>query len=119
MKVLVCGSRNWSNRTYIFEKLQQYHADHVIDCIIEGGATGADRCANEWATANNIAINTFNADWKTHGKAAGPIRNRQMLTEGKPDIVIAFAVDLLTSPGTANMIATARKAGVNCIIWNG
>jgi len=50
----------------------------------------------------------FPADWSRHGKSAGPIRNRQMLIEGRPDIVVAFP----GGKGTANMIKQAVEAGV-------
>jgi UDP-N-acetylmuramoylalanine-D-glutamate ligase len=58
-----------------------------------------------------IPVETYEADWDTHGKAAGPIRNKRMLDEGKPDLVVAFP----GGRGTANMISQARKAGVEVI----
>lgn len=50
----------------------------------------------------------FEADWHTHGRAAGPIRNRRMIEEGKPDLVVAFP----GGRGTANMVNQARAAGI-------
>lgn len=50
------------------------------------------------------------ADWKKHGKAAGPIRNQSMLTEHKPDLVIAFPLG--ESKGTRDMIRKAKAAGI-------
>lgn len=43
----------------------------------------------------------FPAKWNEHGKAAGPIRNQQMLTEGKPDVVFAFHDDIASSKAHA------------------
>jgi hypothetical protein len=57
-------------------------------------------------------VRHFPADWDKYGKAAGPIRNKQMLDEGKPQAVIAFSYDLARSRGTANMVAQARDAGL-------
>lgn len=108
MKVLVCGGRDYSDYWILTEVLNGAHKATPISCIIEGGALGADRFARQWAINNNVAVRTFNADWKTHGKAAGPIRNRQMLVEGAPDRVIAFA----GGKGTANMVAMACMAGL-------
>lgn len=48
------------------------------------------------------------ADWKTHGRAAGPIRNQRMIDEWKPTLVIAFA----GGRGTADMIRRAKAAGI-------
>jgi hypothetical protein len=53
----------------------------------------------------------FPADWGTFGKRAGPIRNKQMLEEGKPDLVIAFWDG--NSPGTKNMIDQAQAKGIS------
>jgi hypothetical protein len=53
-------------------------------------------------------VSTFFAAWHEHGRGAGPIRNRQMLEEGRPDLVVAFP----GGHGTAGMIKLALKAGV-------
>jgi len=50
----------------------------------------------------------FLANWRTHGKAAGPIRNQQMLDEGRPHLVVAFP----GGTGTADMVRRAKAAGV-------
>jgi hypothetical protein len=52
------------------------------------------------------------ANWKLFGLSAGPIRNQQMLDEGKPDFVIAFHDNLYASRGTQDMVTRAMKAGV-------
>jgi hypothetical protein len=83
----------------------------VIDVLIEGEAPGADTLAREWATEQGIPVERYPADWNRHGKAAGPIRNRRMLVEGKPDLVVAFP----GGRGTANMISQAEAAGVKVL----
>jgi hypothetical protein len=57
---------------------------------VDRGATDADTLAREFGEHKGIPVRTFPADWERHGRAAGPIRNRQMLEEGKPDLVVAF-----------------------------
>ena len=47
-------------------------------------------------------------DWKKYGKKAGPLRNQQMLEEGKPDLVVAFP----GGNGTADMVRRAKKANI-------
>lgn len=110
LRVLVCGDRNFSDTEYLYEILDECHKNRLIDVIIEGDARGADRIAGYWAKKNKIDLRIFPADWAKYGKAAGPIRNKQMLDEGKPDLVIAFLAP--NSIGTANMLAQAQKAGV-------
>lgn len=108
MRVLVCGGRDYADKARVFATLDALHATTPITCIIDGCARGADALGATWAVARNIPQDRFPADWNTHGTAAGPIRNAQMLSEGKPDRVVAFP----GGTGTANMIALARKAGV-------
>ena len=109
-RVLVCGPRDWTDYWTVAEVLSGQHAADPFSCLIEGGALGVDRFARRWATDRGVPVETFEADW-THGKAAGPIRNRRMLAEGKPDRCIAFIADPPTR-GTANMVRQAREAGV-------
>lgn len=79
--------------------------------IIAGGADGADSLAASWAAVENVNYKEYKADWYQYGKAAGPIRNKRMLEEGKPDLVIAFP----GGKGTANMVALAKGAGIEVI----
>jgi hypothetical protein len=76
--------------------------------VIAGGARGADALAVQWARGRGIRTRIFRARWESEGPAAGPIRNRRMLKEGRPDVVVAFA----GGRGTAGMTALARDAGV-------
>lgn len=80
-----------------------------IDVLIEGEAPGADTLSREYADRCKIPVEPYPAKWRLHGrKKAGPIRNGQMLVEGKPDLVVAFP----GGTGTANMMRQARAAGV-------
>jgi len=110
LKVLVCGSRHFNDERLMENVLKQYD----ISCVIEGEARGADTLARRYAERQGISVDAFPAQWDLHGKAAGPIRNTQMLRIGKPDLVIAFLAK--DSRGTKNMIDQARKAGVNTIV---
>jgi hypothetical protein len=80
--------------------------------IVEGGARGADLMAKHWATLNNVPVEEYKADWDQYGKAAGPIRNKQMLDTGI-DVVIAFPRGRAT--GTKHMMKIARETGVEVI----
>lgn len=108
MRVLVCGGREFSDALMLGEHLDAFHRSNPITVIIHGDARGADTLAAQWARAHGIEVVAFPANWNLHGKSAGPIRNRQMLDEGKPDMVVAFP----GGAGTANMVDQSRKAGV-------
>lgn len=112
-RVLVCGSRDLRDRYPVWCVLNGYAADDLGVVVIEGGALGADRFARSWAKLNDQSYETYPADWRTQGKAAGPIRNAEMLRDGKPDVVWAFVTKPLEqSRGTADMVRRARAAGV-------
>ena len=120
--VLVCGSRGFTDRELFNKTLDELNAKTPIKTIIHGNARGADVMSWSWILKNNhgrcdeeaLRCFAYNPDWDKHGKAAGIIRNKQMLVEGKPDIVVAFWDG--QSTGTKNMIDIAREAGVETII---
>ena len=108
MRIIVCGGRDFSDQTALTRALDRLAKKHVIDAVIEGNASGADRMAGFWARKRGIPNLKFNAEWKLYGKAAGPIRNQKMIDEGNPDGVVAFP----GRNGTASMIDLAQKAGI-------
>lgn len=133
--VLVCGGRNYGRVPYgtpidqmkaamlkadreafiLRETLDQLHRERRFRKVVDGAASGADGLAHQWATNRGIPTLRYRAQWKALGKAAGPIRNAQMLREGKPDLVIAFP----GGDGTANMMKLAREAGVEVMDFGG
>ena len=111
MRVLVTGDRLWSDPVLIREALSKM-ANGVQHTLIHGCAKGADTLAALEALKLGFLVEPYPANWGQYGRAAGPVRNRQMLTEGLPDIVFAFHDNLDASKGTANMVKLARKAGL-------
>ena len=107
MRVLVCGSRQWTDYCVIEGRLQALPPETVI---IEGEARGADKMARKIAEHLGFEVKPFPADWIKFGLAAGEIRNQQMLDEGKPDLVLAFSMP--DSIGTKHLIRRAKKAGI-------
>ncbi len=105
-RTLVCGSRNWTDEAAIYRQLQ----GRARDVVIEGGAEGADTLARICAERLGLRVEEYLADWATHGRAAGPIRNQRMLDEAKPDLVMAFFMP--GSRGTVDMVRRAIKSGI-------
>lgn len=110
MKVLVCGDRNWADKELIKSILK---STPDLELVIEGGARGADTLAREAAVELGVEVREYRADWEKYGRAAGPIRNRQMLDE-KPDLVIAFHDNISESKGTADTLREAKRRGIGC-----
>jgi hypothetical protein len=76
--------------------------------VLSGTARGADTLGEQWAKRNNIPVERYPADWDTHGKRAGFLRNWRMARKG--DALIALWDGL--SRGTEQMIAAANYYGI-------
>lgn len=98
MKVIIAGSRNVTQYSLVVEAIKR--SGYKITEVVSGCAVGVDRLGEQWAMANNIPIKEMPADWKHDGKAAGPIRNKQMAEYADAAIVIWDG----QSRGTRNMI---------------
>lgn len=112
-RILICGGRNFNDK-HMFDAAMRTIPHHLnfnfigSPVIISGGATGADTLARDFAIAEGLPFIEFPADWKKHGKRAGYIRNKQMLDEGRANLVVAFP----GGKGTEMMIDLATKANV-------
>lgn len=72
--------------------------------------------AGEVATELGCQVEVFPADWKKYGRAAGPIRNNEML-DSDPDVVLAFHDSLETSKGTKHCVEQALKRGMTVLYF--
>lgn len=112
MRVLICGDRNWDDVSLIDTQISRLLCQGKIHKIISGCARGADTLGETVAYKYGIPVERYPADWEKYGKAAGPIRNRQMLDEGEPSLVLAFHDNLEASKGTRDMVGIASRAGI-------
>jgi CubicO group peptidase (beta-lactamase class C family) len=112
VRVIVYGGRKYVNRMKLFETLDAFQHEKGPLYIIHGNAKGADTLAGDWAILRKRPSQAFPAEWSRYGNRAGPIRNEQMLKEGKPQYVIAFP----GGRGTGHMIRIAREAGIPVIV---
>ena len=108
MKVLICGDRDWTDRNKIALRMKKIPRGSVV---ITGGARGADTIAYGEAIKLQLKNFRIKAAWKKYGKAAGPIRNRKMLSY-KPDLVIAFHENMALSLGTKDCVTQAVALGI-------
>ena len=111
MKLAVVGSRTFNNYAFLEETL-----DHLgkIDLIISGGAEGADTLAEQYAINRKIPTKIHWPDWEKYGKAAGPIRNADIIRDC--DEVVAFWDG--HSRGTQSSVKLAGEMGKPvCIVW--
>lgn len=78
MKLIIAGSRYGKpSSEFIAETLKLYSIEGVTE-IVSGTASGVDEQGEKYAGKVGLTIQPFYPDWGKHGKAAGPIRNREM-----------------------------------------
>ena len=118
-RVIIAGSRHMTPADYPFvrqklEALLRAKLPHVE--VYSGGAAGADALGERWSNEFDLDVRRFPADWENDGKAAGPIRNRQMCLTA--DALICFDGG---GPGSADVIRQARRLGldVRVVRWRG
>lgn len=124
-RLLVTGGRTYSDAVKVYRTLDGLHARLRFTDLIQGGASGADALARDWAITHpeivrweckaawrdlshpDAVIRVRASDGVRYDAKAGIRRNTRML-EWKPDIVVAFP----GGNGTADMVKQARAAGV-------
>lgn len=116
MRILVCGGRDFDDYELLKKTLTEQaegQEDPII--IIHGGAPGADSIADLVAKRKlKWWVWCCRANWLRHGKAAGVIRNQQMLENSNPDLVIAFPTK--QSKGTWDMVQRAKNANIPTLV---
>lgn len=101
MKVIIAGSRTIEDYTLILESMSGVGATEIVS----GCARGVDTLGEMWASNHFISIKQFPADWDTHGKSAGYIRNSEMADYA--DFLVALWDG--ESKGTDHMINLMKK----------
>lgn len=112
-RILITGSRKWNNRSLLEDTLRSQWESWGCpsSAVLVSGhcPTGADRLCETFWTQQGLPVETHPANWNQHGRAAGPIRNSEMVELGA-DRCIAFVTE--ESRGTWNCIKLAQKAGI-------
>ena len=117
-KVLVTGDREWDDIPRAVEALQAYAPGTVL---VHGACRGADVVCAAVGEELGFVVRAYPADWARYPRAAGPIRNQQMIDEehraGEPiDVCLAFHNHIEDSRGTADMLHRVGKAHIPSIL---
>lgn len=102
MRVIVCGSRRWTDRAKITSRLADLPPSSTI---VHGAARGADKIAHQEAQKLGLRVESHPARRYGHPLA----RNRAMAELGA-DLCIAFWDG--SSSGTRHMMDCARLAQI-------
>ena len=116
-RLLICGPRDLDISYEVIDSaiddFQSCGFISTITVLINGRAKGVDTSAYNWAMKNGLNVDSYpitSNDWKTIGRAAGFVRNKKMLVDGKPTIVVAFRNR--STNGTSMMLKLATNAGI-------
>jgi YspA, cpYpsA-related SLOG family len=111
VKISVTGGREFDNTKLVQTIFRGIARIAWSVTLIHGAARGLDTIADEqakdlvwWVEAYPVSPD----EWKLYGKRAGHIRNRKMLEESKPHILLSFP----GGSGTANCIKSALQMGI-------
>lgn len=118
---VITGSRQWDCQQAIWSHLNDTHARCVtarIQYFVNVGdcPTGVDLFVREWLDQwgledDSVEWVVYYADWVRNGRAAGPIRNRQMIKNAVPDMVTGFLQLGAGNRGTLNCLSQAEELG--------
>lgn len=108
MKICIAGGRDFADYNVLANVVDLILAEmDASPTIVSGCAKGADSLGERYALERGLNVLPFPADWKKHGRAAGPIRNAQMADEA--DMLVVFWDG--ASRGTRNMIDQMKRRG--------
>jgi hypothetical protein len=110
MKTVIAGSRTIKDARLLESAIKK--SGFKISEVVCGAAKGVDTLGSEWAVRNKIPVKVFKPDWDTHGKSAGPRRNRQMAEYAEALIALWDG----HSRGTKSMIDYANKNNLEVFI---
>lgn len=100
--VAVTGGRNYQEQDHVLRVLSEL-SPYTVRLVLGDCKTGVDCYALSYAEMMHMPFTVYHADWKKHGKSAGPRRNTAMIVVGKPDLLLAF-------PGGAGTLDCTRQA---------
>lgn len=109
-RVLVTGSRTWTNVAAIEQALRMLAVRLPGATLVSGACpTGADAIAEQAWNAIGLPVERHPADWDQYGKLAGFIRNTRMVALGA-DVCVAFIAG--NSRGASMTAGLAERAGI-------
>lgn len=110
MITVIAGSRKLRLPEYVASAIEESEFD--ITEVRVGDAIGIDDVAYAWAYEKEIPVSVYKADWETHGKSAGYIRNLEM-ADGADALIAVWDGKSL---GTMHMINIGKKKGLRVYV---
>lgn len=106
MRLLVSGSRHYKDLPSIEKAILGVVRDQKDVTVIHGECSGVDKTSTIVATKHGFKVESHPPDWKKFGKAAGPIRNEEMIKSKIDHAVLFLSQD---SKGTRHMLTLVQR----------
>lgn len=110
-KTIIAGSRGITDYDLLLDQIEA--CPWEISEVVSGTAEGVDLLGEQYADEHDLPVERHEPDWDTYGRAAGPIRNREMAESAEALLAVWDG----QSPGTKNMIEEAEKAGIEVHVY--
>jgi hypothetical protein len=111
MRLLVCGRRHLDDACLIRQQLDNLHAAVPVMVLIHGGHAVFGAILEEWARENLVHVVRYPPNWQHLGKRAEAVRNEFMITDSRPDCLLAL-------PGgrhSLDLLRRAQAAGITIV----
>lgn len=111
MRVLICAGRHYTDSRRCRQVLEAFQRLHPVRVVIHGGSQFLGAQIEDWAREIGADLVRYPPNWQLHGKHAERLRNRFMLADSRPDIVLAL-------PGgddTEELLAQTRTQGIQTL----
>lgn len=110
MKLVIYGSRSIKSSGVLLSTMTYWIVNKFgvyPSLVISGTAPGGDRIGEQWAKLHDVPVERMPADWETHGKKAGFLRNTAMAEIADGGLALWDGV----SRGTAHMTSEMERLG--------
>lgn len=111
VRTIIAGSRHLTDPELVERAV--IASGFKISVVLSGRARGIDQLGEGWAKKNGTPVELYPANWNEHGRAAGPLRNREMVSKAEALIAVWDGV----SRGTEDCIAEARRRGLKVFVF--
>lgn len=117
MRILVTGSRNWTDKVAVRWALMPYRCIPDVT-LVHGGAQGADSIAHEIAEVYGFTTEVHRPDYKAYPGHIAPLKRNDAMLDSGIDLVLAFMLGVPEKGGTLYTFTGARKRGLRVVLHN-